>query len=277
MVYNRHYPSQRVFEQTCLAEYATVFPTVCADFALYDFPGARVVQALYDETPEQFTVSFKVTDRITVKRYPRLPRYGANAGQDNPDFLNVSLFEDAFLRPLEALKQKRGAVIFEFSTFSPASGITAPVFPDVLGKFLARLPAGIAYCVEIRNQEFLTPEYLAMLASHGVAHVLNNWTRMPPVIEQIRLPDVLTAPFTVVRALLKPGRTYQEAVERFQPYEYIKEENPELRLGLAATVTRCMAEGKKAYVYVNNRAEGNSPKTIEAILDILDSYPVEKL
>jgi len=277
MVYNRHYPSQRVFEQTCLAEYATIFPTVCADFALYDFPGARVLQALYDGTPEQFTVSFKVTDRITVKRYPKLPRYGANAGQDNPDFLNVPLFEDAFLRPLETLKQKRGAVIFEFSTFSPASGITAPLFPDLLGKFLARLPAGIAYGVEIRNQEFLTPEYLAMLASHGVAHVLNNWTRMPPVIEQIRLPDVLTASFAVVRALLKPGRTYQEAVERFQPYENIKEENPELRLGLAGTVTRCMAEGKKAYVYVNNRAEGNSPKTIEAILDILDSYPVEKL
>jgi uncharacterized protein YecE (DUF72 family) len=277
MVYNRHYSSQRVFEQTCLAEYATIFPTVCADFALYDFPGARVLQALHDETPEQFTVSFKVTDRITVKRYPKLPRYGANAGQDNPDFLNVPLFEDAFLRPLEILKRKRGAVIFEFSTFYPASGITAPVFPDLLGKFLARLPGGISYCVEIRNQEFLTPEYLAMLASHGVAHVLNNWTRMPPVIEQIQRPDVLTAPFSVIRALLKPGRTYQEAVERFQPYESLKEENPELRLGLAETVTRCVAEGKKAYVYVNNRAEGNSPKTIEAILDILDSYPVEKL
>jgi len=277
LVYNRHYPSQRAFEQTCIAEYATVFPTVCADFALYNFPSARLLQAIYEETPEQFTISFKVTDRITVKRYPKLPRYGASAGQDNPDFLNVPLFEDAFLRPLETLKQKRGAVIFEFSTFYPASGITAPVFLDLLGRFLAGLPKGLAFCVEIRNPEFLTAEYLAMLASHGVAHVLNNWTRMPPVIEQIRMADVLTAPFTVVRALLKPGRTYQEAVERFQPYESIKEENPELRLGLAGTVTRCVAEGKKAYVYVNNRAEGNSPKTIEAILDILDSYPVEKL
>jgi uncharacterized protein YecE (DUF72 family) len=276
-VYNRHYSSQRAFEQTCIAEYATVFPTVCADFALYDFPGARLLQTIYEVTPEQFTVSFKVTDRITVKRYPGLPRYGANAGKDNPDFLNVTLFEDAFLRPLETLKHKRGAVIFEFSTFHPGSGITPTVFIDVLGAFLAGLPRGFTFCVEIRNREFLTAGYLAMLASHGVAHVLNNWTRMPPVIEQIRLTNVLTAPFSVVRALLKPGRTYQEAVERFQPYENIKEENPELRLGLAETVTRCVTEGKKAYVYVNNRAEGNSPKTIEAILDILDSYPVEKL
>jgi uncharacterized protein YecE (DUF72 family) len=53
--------------------------------------------------------------------------------------------------------------------------------------------------------------------------------------------------------------------------------NPALREGLAETVRRCIAEKKELYAYVNNRAEGNSPKTIEAILDILDSYPVEKL
>jgi uncharacterized protein YecE (DUF72 family) len=42
-------------------------------------------------------------------------------------------------------------------------------------------------------------------------------------------------------------------------------------------VQRCIAGGKQLYAYVNNRAEGNSPKTIEAILDILDRYPVETL
>jgi uncharacterized protein YecE (DUF72 family) len=81
----------------------------------------------------------------------------------------------------------------------------------------------------------------------------------------------------VARALLKPGRTYQDAVDLFQPYESIKEENPELRQGLAETVRRCVAEGRQLYAYVNNRAEGNSPKTIEAILDMIDKYPVETL
>jgi hypothetical protein len=38
-----------------------------------------------------------------------------------------------------------------------------------------------------------------------------------------------------------------------------------------------MKEDKKLYAYVNNRVEGNSPKTIEAILDILAQYPYEKL
>ncbi len=277
MVYTRPYSSKRDFEQECLAEYATVFPTVCADFALYDFPQPLRMKAIFDQTPDHFSVSFKVTDRITIKRYPNLPRHGANAGQENPDFLNPSLFEDAFLRPLEELHKKCGVIIFEFSTFYPSSGITFPDFVSLLDTFLAKLPKQRLYAVEIRNAEFLTAEYLAMLHTHGVAHVLNSWTRMPELSEQLEVPGVLPAPFTAVRALLKPGRKYQDAVDRFQPYDRIQEQLPELRRALAETVLRCVKEDKKLYAYVNNRAEGNSPKTIEAILDILADYPVEKL
>jgi uncharacterized protein YecE (DUF72 family) len=277
MVYSGNYPSNKVFEKECLSEYSGIFPTVCADFALYDFPDHRTMKVIHDQTTDHFTVSLKVTDRITIRRYPNLPRHGPNAGRENPDFLNLELFEDAFLKPLEELKKKRGVIIFEFSTFYPASGITYGVFLGSIDHFLSRLPKEYRYAVELRNREFLTEEYLSMLSSHHVAHLLNNWTRMPPILEQIRLTGVLTAPFSVARALLAPGRTYQEAVERFQPYDTIREENPELRLGLAEAVSRCIAEGRELYAYVNNRAEGNSPRTIEAILDILDNYPVEKL
>lgn len=277
MVYTRQYPSKRDFEQECLAEYATVFPTVCADFALYDFPQPLRMKAIFEQTPEQFTMSFKVTDRITIKRYPNLPRHGGNAGQENPDFLNVSLFENAFLRPLEELKQKCGVIIFEFSTLYPSSGITFPVFVSLIDAFFAKLPKKHLYAVEIRNIDFLKKEYLAVLQTHGVAHVLNSWTRMPEISEQLDVPGVLPAPFTAVRALLKPGRMYQDAVDRFQPYDRVQEPLPELRRALAETVLRCVKEEKKMYAYVNNRAEGNSPKTIEAILDILADYPVEKL
>ncbi|MEW6512033.1 MAG: DUF72 domain-containing protein [Bacteroidota bacterium] len=276
-VYTRDYPSKKTFEQECITEYSELFPTVCADFALYDFPDRKQMQILHDTTANDFSVSLKVTDRITIKRYPNLPRHGANAGKDNPDFLNLELFEDAFLRPVEALRKKRGVIIFEFSAFYPNSGVTYEIFVKQLDDFLSRLPQEFSYAVEIRNKEFLTSEYLAMLESHGVSHVLNNWTKMPPIIDQVRIAGTIAGRFSVARALLRPGRTYQEAVEMFQPYDGIREENPELRLGLADAVQRCIAERRQLYAYVNNRAEGNSPKTIEAILDILDSYPVEKL
>ena len=277
MIYTREYPSQKVFERECLAEYSSVFPTVCADFALYDFPTPDRMKAMHDQTTGEFTVSLKVTDRITVKRYPDLPRHGAHAGKENPDFLNVELFEDAFLAPLAELQKKVGVIIFEFSTFYPQSGVTGKVFIELMDRFLSKLPGKYSFAVEVRNREFLTKDYFALLQAHGVSHVLNSWTRMPPIIEQLQMAGVLTAPFSVARALLRPGRTYQEAVEKFSPYEGIREENPELRTGLAELVRHCIAEGKTLYAYINNRAEGNSPRTIEAILDILDKYPVEKL
>jgi len=276
-VYNRNYPSQRAFNRECLTEYSQLFPTVCADFALYDFPDAGQMQVIHDQTTDDFKISLKVTDRITIKRYPNFPRFGENAGRENPDFLNMELFQESFLAPLDALGRKRGIIIFEFSTFHAGSGVTYARFVELVDRFLSGLPAEYEYAVEIRNREFLTSDYLKMLASHDVAHVLNNWTRMPPIVEQIQLEGILTAGFSVARALLKPGRTYEEAVKLFQPYETIKEENPELRLGLVEAATRCAAEGRTLYAYVNNRAEGNSPKTIEGILDMLDKYPAEKL
>jgi uncharacterized protein YecE (DUF72 family) len=277
IIYNRNYKSKKSFNEQCLAEYSELFSTVCADFALYDFPDQKQMKLIHDSTTETFRVSLKVTDRITIKRYPSLPRFGVLAGTENPDFLNVALFEDAFLKPLEELKKKRGAIIFEFSTFHSGSGITYEKYVDLIDSFLSRLPKGYEYSIELRNSEFLTEEYLKMLASHGVAHVLNNWTRMPPIIDQIKIAGVLTSSFSVARALLRPGRKYEDAVELFQPYDKVKEENPELRMGLVESVHRCIAEGRTLYAYVNNRAEGNSPKTIEGILDMLDKYPVKKL
>lgn len=276
-VYNRAYSSQKVFERECLAEYAGLFPTVCADFALYDFPDPAQMQLINEQTPRDFRLALKVTDRITIKRYPGLPRYGASAGKENPDFLNTGLFADVFLAPLEWLGVKQGVIIFEFSTFYPSSGISRERFVEHLDRFFSALPRNHTYAVEIRNSEFLAPDYLRMLEGHGVAHVLNNWTRMPPVIQQLQVAGVLTAGFVAARALLRPGRTYQQAVEMFQPYAEIREENPELRLGLVEAVRRCIADGRQLYAYINNRAEGNSPKTIEGILDMLDRYPAEKL
>ena len=269
-VYLRPYTSTKTFEQECLAEYATVFPTVCADFALYDFPRPASITRMNEQTPAHFTISFKVTDRITVHRYPNLPRFGVMAGKENPDFLNRALFEDAFLPPVRQLGPKLGAIIFEFSTFHRSSGVTPGRFLEMMDVFLASLPRGHRYAVEIRNDAFLAGEYCAVLRAHGVAHVLNNWTKMPSILEQIGRDDVLTAPFSVVRCLLRPGRSYQEAVEMFQPYAETREENPEARLGVANVAERCMVEGKTLFAYINNRAEGNAPKTIEGILDLLE-------
>jgi len=94
------------FQRDCLSEYAEVFKTVCVDAAYYDFPRSDYLQRLADQVPEDFRFGFKVTDAITIKKFPTLDRFGAKAGQSNPDFLNADLFTTAFLKPCETIRDK---------------------------------------------------------------------------------------------------------------------------------------------------------------------------
>jgi hypothetical protein len=123
--------------------------------------------------------------------------------------------------------------------------------------------------VEIRNEEFLTPMYFAVLREHGVAHVFNSWTRMPSIGDQLDLPGSLSGPFLVARALLRPGRSYDEAVDVFAPYDRIREPHPPLRHDLARLVETAVRTRIPAYLLVNNRAEGSAPLTIAEVAKLL--------
>src|SRR6185436_2743769 len=93
---------------------------------------------------------------------------------------------------------------------------------EELDRFLGSLPRDWRYAVELRNPELLDPRHGAVLARHGVAHVFNSWTEMPPIGAQLELPWVFPAEFTVARALLRPGRAYADAVKLFELYDLVR-------------------------------------------------------
>jgi uncharacterized protein YecE (DUF72 family) len=138
-------------------------------------------------------------------------------------------------------------------------------FLQQLDPFLGNLPPGFRYGVEIRNADFLTPEYLDCLRAHNVAHVYNAWTRMPDLTTQLAIPGSVTADFLVCRALLRRGRPYEEAVQKFQPYSEVQEPYLPAREGLREIVQIAQREKRTAFIFVNNRLEGNSPGTIVSI------------
>ena len=258
------------FEQNCLAEYAEVFKTVCVDGAYYKFPDRRYLEGLMRQVPEDFLFAFKVTDEITIKRFPNLPRFGWRAGQPNVNFLNAGLFTSGFLASCEPFRAHVGLLIFEFSRFHPEDFARGRDFVAALDEFLAQLPPGWPCGVEIRNPRFLHPDYFAMLARHGATHVYNNWSGMPTVGEQMALPGSRTNPqLAGARFLLKPGRKYQEAVDQFSPYDRLQEPLPEARAAAAELIRRGSADGqpKRTFVYVNNRLEGNALLTIDAVVE----------
>jgi uncharacterized protein YecE (DUF72 family) len=262
--------SEARFERLCLAEYAEVFKTVCVDAAYYKFPDQGWLGQLVSQVPSDFLFALKVTDQVTIKRFPNVPRCGERAGTANPDFLNASLFGSDFLRPCEPFRANLGLLIFEFSHFSQRDFEHGREFVAALDDFLGRLPGGWRYGVEIRNRAFLRPEYFDVLARHGAAHIFSSWQNMTPLAEQIALPGSRTNPeFFGARLLLKPGRKYEQAVKQFSPYNRIQDPYPEGRAAAAELIrqTRSRGGATKGFIYVNNRFEGNALDTIAATLE----------
>ena len=261
--------SRAKFEKTCLAEFAEVFKTVCLDGGFYQFPTARMLDGIFAQAPEDFRLTLKVTEDITVRRFPSLPRYGKRAGQMNEHFLDADLFVASFLGPLEPYRARTGALIFEFSTFHEDDWSRLREFVEALDAFLGRLPKGWDYAVEVRNRGLLRKEYFEVLRRHGVAHTFNSWSRMPPVGEQMALEGSFTADFTAARFLLKPGRTYEQAVEKFKPYREVQEPYEEARDAMSRLLTPPPRQSRRRFIYVNNRLEGSSPWTIYAVISSL--------
>jgi uncharacterized protein YecE (DUF72 family) len=263
--------SEARFERTCLEEYAEVFHTVCVDAAYYTFPTEKYLAGLAAQVPEDFKFTFKVTDEITIRHFPKLPRFGPRAGTDNESFLNAPLFVNRFLGPLESIRSNVGVLMFEFSRFYPSDFARGRDFVAALDAFLEQLPKGWRYGVEIRNRNFLQPEYFACLERHGVAHVFNSWDAMPSLGEQLALPANMPADFVAARLLLKPGRDYEAAVKAFSPYDRIRDAYPEGRTAAVGLMREALKRGRKpALVYVNNRFEGYALATIRKLIEEME-------
>ena len=272
LVYRRKYPSEKNFNDNCLEEYASAYPAVGVDHTFYNWPSEKGFDKYAAQTPEYFRFGLKTTERITIFDYPKIKRYGKEAGTTNADFLNADLFRDKFLAPLESNKSRIGPVMLEFSQFYPGTIASGGEFVERLDRFFTAVGhnTGFQFALEIRNRNWLQKPYFDLLLKHNVGHVYNSWTRMPTIGEQLTLSANYKLPFLVSRLLLQPGTKYADAVEAFSPYDQLKEESPTLRKETADLIRRAIASGTPAYVFVNNRCEGSAPKTIEAILANLD-------
>jgi uncharacterized protein YecE (DUF72 family) len=259
--------SKRIFEQECLTEYAETFPTVCGDFAFYQFPTDEFWAKLFSRVPEGFQFAFKVPEQVTCKVFPIHARYGPQAGRENEAFLDPQVFHEMFVRPLLPHRRKTALLIFEFGAFTRRSFEDVGQFVERLDPFLARLAPDFRYAVEIRNPDYLDRAYFDCLRSHRVAHVYNAWAKMPELKHQIALPGSATADFGVCRALLRRGRVYEEAVDTFAPYTHVQDPNPEARESMKVLIGRARENKEFFFLFVNNRLEGNAPSTILSLVE----------
>ncbi len=156
-----------------------LFRTVGNDSTFYRLPTANQLRHYLNQIPEDFEMCFKVWGEPT---YAKQAQYGTKAGQPNPRFLDAKLFDDLVLTPYRDAKFEphTGPFFFEFQRH----GMSSEEFCTRLDTFFSQLPKDFRYAVEIRNAGLLSPEYRKVLEQHGVAHVYNHWSYMPPLVEQ---------------------------------------------------------------------------------------------
>jgi len=270
IVYFKDYRESR-FKKECLAEYATDerFSTVGMDLFFYQPPSDQLLTTYAAQLPPHFKTCSKVWETLTIIRFANQPRYGQLKGQINPDFLNPQKFTERVLKPYQhVFHEHTGPFIFEFQ-YIRQDDLSFANFITALDSFFNEVPKDFQYSVEIRNKNFLRPEYFDVLAKNNVAHVYNHWSYTPPIAEQLLKSD-LTSNFIVARILTPLGMSYQETVSKFSPFDKIIEPQPQMRRDVVKLANLAVEKKIPAYLLINNRIEGCAPQTITELRVLLE-------
>lgn len=266
LVYNRRYPERRLAQEG-LAAYARhpLLRVVGIDRTHYQPLSAEELAAYAAVVPADFRFVVKAHDALTLARFPDRPRFGAQRGRENPLFLDPAYAAAEVVAPFRAGLGARGAALL--FQFAPQELGSAARFATRLGRFLAALPRGPLYAVEVRNRELVTTEYGAALAAAGACHCANVYPRMPDVRAQVALAGAARAPALLVRWLLRDGTSYEETAKRFAPFNRIVEPDRPARRAIAELACEALDRGQPVYVTVANNAEGSAPLSIQALAE----------
>jgi uncharacterized protein YecE (DUF72 family) len=221
------------------------------------------------QLPAGYPLASKMWSEVTTHTFAQHPRLGARAGVRNPRFLDGEAACEVLAPLIEGLGEHLGPVIFQLPPVPNMERRDPLAFARLVERLLERLPRGPRYAFELRNRELLTPRYLEVLAAHGAAHALSFWRTMPTVAEQLELAGVLAAPFAVARLSHPPGTTYEERRARLEPFDSIRDPQPEVRADVVRLARACVAEGRELFVIVDNKVEGCAPLTVRAMVSEL--------
>ncbi len=230
-------------------------------------PKQEDVEAYARLTPDDFRFTVKAPNSITLTHfYKQAPKEFAE--KPNPHFLSGRLTE-AFLKSLGPLKDKIGAIMFEFEYLNKTKMPSLAAFFDLLGPFLSSLPGTFNYAIEIRNPNFLTKDYFSFLKSHNTGHVFVDGYYMPPaygVFEKFGT-DSLTSNTVVVR-LLGSDRQGIEMKTRKHWTEVVDPRDKTIK-EISELVKKLIPKKFDVYANFNNHLEGSAPLSIARLVRLL--------
>lgn len=261
-----------------LAAYARhpVLRTVSIDRSFYQPLDADEYARYARQVPEAFRFVVKAPAQVTDAMLRA--EHGA-PDAPNPRFLDAELAIERFARPaLAGLGARAGPLVFQLAPL-PRELLRSPDALQAtvarIGEFIARLPREVdgrapIYAVEPRSPELLTPRLVRTLREAGARLALSIHARMPEASRQstaLRAMDATTdegddwrmkGPL-VVRWNLHAGFRYDEAKQRYAPFDRLLDADILTRGTLAHLIHVAIRSDQPAFVIVNNKAEGSAP------------------
>ena len=226
------------------------------DSAFYKVPSSEQLTGYAASVPDSFRFMVKAYAGITA-----LPESSMALRRGvEPVFLDAEFTTRQVVKPLvDPFGAKLGALLFQFSPLGPRYARAPGAFVARLGEFLAALPTGPTYAVELRDPEILGSEYERMLRATGAVHCASVHSRMPPVDCQVSA----TAPGPLlIRWMLRAGDDYESAGARYEPFDRLQEPDKLNRDRIAAMIRGGLSSGRDVQVVAANNAEGCAPLTL---------------
>ena len=250
-----------------LREYAKhpLLRTVGIDRSYYAPIPDEDLRRYADQLPPDFVCCTKAPAAVTSFTLP-----GAQRAEANPDFLSSARFTEEIIEPFaRAFAPHTGPLLLQFSPIGPNASLDPGAFSEMLDAFLGSMPGMCEFAVELRDRSLLSDAYRRVLDRHAAVHVVNYWSAMPMPGEQVSLVPQESAPFVMVRLLMRPGTRYEQQRQEMRPFNRIVRPDERMRHDVTGILTRAAREKRRTYLLVNNKAEGSAPLTIETIAERL--------
>ena len=232
-----------------LSYYATRFDSVELDNTFYRAPSKSTVEGWARKTPDGFVFAAKVPQVITHEKI----------------LMDCDEELKQFVETMDLLGQKLGPLLFQFGYFNKSVFRGMDEFLARLRPFLKKLPKDHKFAVEIRNKNWLVPQFADALRERGVALALIDQSWMPRPAQWFEKFDPITADFTYVR-WLGDRKGIEEQTKVWD--KVIVDRKADLT-EWAEILGKVRKRKIQIYAYANNHYAGYGPATVEMFRGLL--------
>ena len=264
------------YSETSLSRYGLpaytqhpLFRTVSLDRSFYRPLNVAQFAEYAAQTPGDFRFVVKAPSLIT----DALVRDESGRGmRPNRQFLDAAQALQLFVEPaLEGLGHRLGALVFQISPLPGHWLARMPKLINGLHQLLASIPdlrnnaPDAVVAVEVRDPQWLTPDFVSALRDTGATYCMGLHAKMPPIDEQLPILRALWPGPLVCRWNLNPlhgAYGYEDAHKLYSPYSQIIDPDPKTRAALARVINGTAKAGQNVYVTLSNKAEGSAPLSV---------------